>query len=272
MYRRLITTLLLSALLLSCSKTRKVGDSINDSDVASSDSGARDDISVQTDAREINGGAAGDTDSRVAGDTNSSKDDGGFTSGSPGGGYDGGIISADSAVNTTRIKCPQNEPSPGESCTDDGILCGYGDSARADCRRLYQCNKTWNDMSPLCLQPPEGYCPNTLPDGEQCEPIDYDGKEVFVGVGVECSYSSGAICYCYSCNWSRPSCKEGKAHWDCKTQTEEDCPQLAPNIGEICSTQGIECVYGDLCEQSGQVLLCSDGSWETSSKRISCSE
>lgn len=167
---------------------------------------------------------------------------------------------------TSRPICPQDEPTEGDACGDTpGLLCSYGDSPDWSCRQLVKCEGTWKHQDRNCNEPPVDYCPSKMPHGEECEVQDYAGGTVFLGSGVECNYEDKFICYCNACSRTN-ICDENQSRWECVgPPQEEECPTVAPNLGEGCSSKGRQCTYGDPCDASGQVSFCRNGIWELGS-------
>lgn len=161
-------------------------------------------------------------------------------------------------------ECPQSEPSDGGACDAAGLKCSYGEGARVDCRRNFECNgSTWVAKelfagSDSCREPPEEQCTEEMPaNGDPCE----------IGSPWPCEHGS-TLCYCPSVFECGPdgivTCPAGANHWNCVPPPADlDCPELPPNVGDGCATQGKECLYGDKCSRTtGRLMFCRNGAWE----------
>jgi hypothetical protein len=147
------------------------------------------------------------------------------------------------------------EPSIGTRCIEP-MSCEYGDAVRPECRSGYWCSEEsgwlWAKQ-PDCEQPPVGYCPTTQPAATSCD-IATSGV-------VPCEYGN-TICVC-PCGFPHVDNKCGPEVWRCDDPpTTDGCPAIAPNYGSPCSTQGLECSYGSVCDW-GYSLLCFRGIWVT---------
>jgi hypothetical protein len=150
-----------------------------------------------------------------------------------------------------RPMCPEEPPLHASDCTMPGLRCGYGSRARVDCRKLLECGFAWVDKSPTCYLPPPSHCPAARP--EQGSPCDTNLLPALLPV---CEY--GAV----TCTCGQRYFRDGSPGWQCNLPpTQPGCPQVAPNEGEGCAVQGLDCLYGPACQPGGGHRVCRDGSW-----------
>lgn len=158
--------------------------------------------------------------------------------------------------------CPKAEPGDGEPCDQDRLRCSYGDSPTPLCRRYYQCDAgSWLlDQAFPCQTLPDDYCPATPAHGDAC---------VVEVPGLPCLYEEDVSCVCVAtlAAQGRPG------NWRCYgPPPNKACPPTLPNIGEGCSTNGVQCNYAaDGCTAPpNSTVYCFEGAWEEA-ERLSCS-
>lgn len=165
-----------------------------------------------------------------------------------------------------RPVCPEEEPELGEACPRPGLVCGYGSSAMPNCRKHYQCAETgWvedphipRDRYP-CDEAPPGYCPSEPPPRDTaCTPVPARAPCVYAE--VQCSCVSGS-------HWAT-----GTDQWLCYgPPNNPQCPETLPNIGEGCSTPGVQCSYIEDCEfPPYSTVFCRLGAWEEGQRGTPC--
>ncbi len=177
---------------------------------------------------------------------------GGTSSGSGGGGGGGGNGGS---------FCPASEPFGG-SCAGvpEGLRCTYGDSTRPDCRNDWTClNGSWTTTKGICIEPPPGNCGASKPvEGTVCG-----------GEGDICTYGT-SLCICTSC--SVGPCMPPPPTWSCaEPPVTPGCPEVIPNDGSPCTTNGLTCFYGLVCSVAGAKAVCKNGAWLWD-QTISCAE
>jgi hypothetical protein len=168
-----------------------------------------------------------------------------------------------------RPQCPENAPQVGDNCDHAGLICTYGNSPNAECRRTYECNVTWkvppntppsSSMNP-CYEVPEGYCPPQAPE--------HDSECIMGPAGARqqpCEYGE-LNCYCYTghIGYLDNSGSQGSPGvWGCYGPPEDPaCPADLPNIGEGCDTPGTQCNYHfDGCISAEEnYVFCHEGVW-----------
>lgn len=130
-------------------------------------------------------------------------------------------------VPEARPQCPVQEPAVGTECGVRGLVCGYGDSPRAECRRVLECSDVWQVPEWLshlvCIDDESIGCPEASPNhGEECD-LALRDTPCFYGVN-QCSCRAGA--------------------WFCHGPPEDPrCPAILPNLGEGCDEVGVACAY-----------------------------
>lgn len=161
-------------------------------------------------------------------------------------------------------RCPEAEPTVGDPCSEPDLVCGYGDSASPTCRSYFQCAATGWILDPRtssyrCDEPPTGYCPaEPPPNGTACTPIPYRAPCVYADVSCRCvngqhwaTHNDGWLCY--------------------GPPRDPQCPQALPNIGEGCSTPGVQCSYWEDCEfPPYSTVFCYSGAWEEADRGAPC--
>ena len=181
---------------------------------------------------------------------------GGKTTVDSGNGTDGGTDGSNDAPAPS--PCPASVPDAGGACDRNGLVCGYGDDPRWDCRTIATCNGTWSVAADACPPLPPATCPATLSDasGKDCAT-----KDTF------CSYD-GLACQCTNCvEYPIEHCS-GPLTWRCDApNTDPGCPAAIPNVGIGCASEGKQCTYG--CE-NGHSRTCSDGVWVASNSPYGC--
>jgi hypothetical protein len=156
--------------------------------------------------------------------------------------------------------CPANEPREGDPCSGAGLVCGYGDSGRPDCRDIWECQSdAWHSTLSGCAQLPDGFCPTSEPDNSIACQTSSDPS-----LQGDCVYPGGVLCDCpcvqtvtdagaFICGPSQFVCYG--------PPSTAGCPAIAPNIGTPCAVQGVQCVYADPCDGLGAAVLCRAGVW-----------
>jgi hypothetical protein len=139
-------------------------------------------------------------------------------------------------------------------CDTDQLECSYGDSPTPHCRRYYLCDSgSWQlDSFFVCQELPDGYCPAEPEQAEQC---------VVEIPGLPCIYPGDVSCVCQA-HLGAPGAPGG---WNCYgPPVNTACPATLPNIGEGCSTNGVQCNYAvDGCSAPpNSTVYCFDGAWE----------
>jgi hypothetical protein len=76
-------------------------------------------------------------------------------------------------------------------------------------------------------------------------------------MGEGCTYGN-SFCYC--------GCGGGPCglpfQWQCADPpTTPGCPAIVPNDGTPCSSQGLQCTYGNVCTSAGALVNCINGLW-----------
>jgi hypothetical protein len=136
--------------------------------------------------------------------------------------------------------CPALEPSVALPCAVEGLSCTYGSSVAAYCRRYYEWGEDiWRMPQALnagCLSHPAGYCP------PEPEPEPEGGCTVGDDPTlIPCEYPRGIGCYCEG-NPQRPG---APGQWKCYGPPRNGaCPELLPNLGDGCASNGQFCSYG----------------------------
>jgi hypothetical protein len=133
--------------------------------------------------------------------------------------------------------CPHpDEPTVGR-CAKEGTRCSYGDPKNLSCLKTWTCfNGLWSPSLP-CRPEQQDACPKAEPeDASSC------------AVPVRCGYESR------SCECRR--CPSGLC-WVCS-----ECPGEPPIAGSACSSDPIECQYGDCLSEPNPVsMVCCHGRW-----------
>jgi len=156
-------------------------------------------------------------------------------------------------------QCPAEEPALDTDCPAEGIVCTYGDGVRVDCRHARRCtSSTWvvDDNVEDCHPVPAAYCPASIPEGP-CTPVTWDGQAIDSSGQAVCDYAGGTTCVCNLCRTE--GC--GGPAWECATPpANPQCPPVAPNLGQPCTTSGVACKYGFPCQGGGN-FVCKTGVW-----------
>lgn len=171
-------------------------------------------------------------------------------------------LSGERAVPGSRPICPDGVEE-GQACTEDGLWCSYGDSKTWRCRTVFSCvNATWKVIKPGC-ETPEQPCSPVPKHQSPCEPKASISDTIFTP--KRCVTQDG-YCECFICDRFLPEdseCLTEGTKWQCFSPPQNlDCPLLAPNYGEGCSTPGTYCFYGVNCNEAGMGALCRNGVWE----------
>ncbi len=173
-------------------------------------------------------------------------DDGGggvaATTGSTGPGPTGAGGSAPSG-------CPVGLPAAGTSCPGLFLMCTYGASDFVSCRASASClDDGWHiQLPPPNCEVVDPACPPEAPPPQSLCPSE----------GVKCAFAGGTQCLCTTC-FGGP-CGPPPPLWVCGTPGAE-CPEVPPNAGAPCSSEGLQCVYGDPCS-TGVDARCEGGAW-----------
>lgn len=162
-----------------------------------------------------------------------------------------------------RPHCPATEPSLGDPCNMENLVCSYGDSLTPHCRTYYECTEEagqsiWmasalvDQQAWPCLPLPSDYCPAEVPaSGDAC---------VIEAPGIPCGYAE-VSCLCSA----RTPTPGAPGSWDCYGAPRNTaCPATLPNIGEGCGEEqeGIQCNYSLVCAPPHSSVFCYRGEWE----------
>ena len=179
----------------------------------------------------------------------------GGTGGSSGGGGVGGTAGHVSP-------CPAEPPQEGADCTQEGLMCGWGDDVRGDfCRTLGACSA--------------GRWKVTLPSTTSCTPLQPIGACPTDLTGActmdaTCVKSDASSCRCTNCRPTSPLCAvASSSSWYCpQSPTTTGCPPTPPNFGETCSVEGVDCGYFSF-ECGVPDRVCTHGIW-TPGQTLGC--
>jgi hypothetical protein len=158
--------------------------------------------------------------------------------------------------------CPGADPMEGTSCDTEELVCSYGTSVTAYCRRYYRCHVgAWTSQynrQVTCISQPAEFCPGTPTQGGACVVGEVD-------VFVPCEYSGGVTCYCLG----NPVGQKGAAGtWECYAPPRNAaCPESLPNLGDGCRRDGQACHYGIVqqgCYAPYSDVYCFRGAWALS--------
>lgn len=186
------------------------------------------------------GGKSTGSGGSAAGATSSSgAAEGGEASGSGG-------VNAGGTGNSHGADCPASLPARGP-CSQDGVLCSYGDEPSPDCRDRAVCDDgEWVITRASCTSPsPPDECPDPAPASSNA--CTENGKR--------CAYGA-IICQCVGIG--------SAGTWTCTPPPNPmtNCPALAPNAGTSCDIE-VTCSYS--CNQFSENAVsarCVEGVWE----------
>jgi len=146
--------------------------------------------------------------------------------------------------------CPSSPPLMGAPCAPVGLVCGYGDDPRPNCRPQATCKATgWETPIGACPPPPTETCPPSLSEasGATC-----------TTAGAFCKYGD-VLCGCGNC-FGGPC--GGTAKWVCPDPpSNPDCPRTMPNLGIDCTKEGTSCMYGSCASGNPAGRTCKGGYW-----------
>lgn len=153
--------------------------------------------------------------------------------------------------------CGANVPENNSSCNREGLVCQYGNDPREGCRTTATCNGgMWQLAFPRCpsIVPP-AMCPATreAAQGMACSPMS-----------AVCAYD-GLFCQCTNCRSFPVERCDGPTLWRCNApNVAPNCPAVQPNLGSVCSSEGMRCGYD--CEAYGVNggRVCTGGVWTAS--------
>lgn len=175
-------------------------------------------------------------------------------------------LGVDRPIPLPRPSCPEQEPQEGTECELEGEVCGYGTEANPQCRSFYECGSSrwaradWQTLYE-CPEDALASCPSKPPEeGEDC----IVGS---AGAGFACAVGAVA-CYCVSGTGAPGT----SGRWACYgPPSDARCPALAPNVGEGCSTTGVQCEYAinGCLAAPYSTMFCFDGRWEEG-ERLPC--
>jgi hypothetical protein len=174
-------------------------------------------------------------------------------SGASGGGGSGGATTSSGTGGSSVPVCPPTEPVDGSQCDPEhvGLSCEYDEGPVVICRGYYTCGGgTWAGLFPGCSSevPAAANCPAEPPSGTCTLP---EGLEL-------CTYADGTHCGCSNCLGGPCG---GPAEWVCAPPPGGGCPATAPNFGQPCSTEGLQCSYGSCALGTQGQRNCQGGIW-----------
>jgi hypothetical protein len=161
--------------------------------------------------------------------------------------------------------CPEVEPVQGEACKNPDLVCGYGTSIMPSCRSYYRCQgEAWisdprNDQYP-CDEPASDDCPAMPPPAyTACAPVAGRAPCVYAEVSCSCIYGE---------HWAASKGDE----WLCFGPPSDPLyPKALPNVGEGCSSPGVQCSYLEDCDfPPYSTVVCRQGSWEEGERSTPC--
>jgi hypothetical protein len=130
--------------------------------------------------------------------------------------------------------CPTSPPT--EQACATGLSCSYGADLRPACRNHYDCVAgMWSAKASAC---------KAL---ESCAMRDGGVPQVGAActtIGEDCTLDGGTsgtiYCRCDQHLMTNPV----TAEWDCIGPPASPCPQIMPNVGQACASNGESCTYG----------------------------
>ena len=158
---------------------------------------------------------------------------------------------ADVAIDAPPRGCPLSPPSQGAACSPDGLVCGYGDDPRPQCRPRATCmNGSFQLALTGCPPRPTETCPATAvaANGQTC-----------TTQGAYCTYSGGAVCACSGC-LNGPCSASETWHCDAPPATA-GCPRSVPNLGTPCAVPNLVCQYGSCAAADNAQRKCLNYVW-----------
>lgn len=183
--------------------------------------------------------------------------------GDAGGPADASEDASDSGTASEEVQpCPLGPPSVGDDCSGFASRkCEYGNDIRIPCRINYVCFTTWSieyDYIPNCSVNDESHCPSVKPSSHDICDSSLQN--------VTCTYAD-TLCYCSACLYG--SCAQD-AYFYCAPQPSPQCPAIAPNTGQACSEEALDCTYGAICTQNRTKRVCTLGIWTDEVEPFSC--
>jgi hypothetical protein len=184
-------------------------------------------------------GGTGSSGSASGGTTGGSSS--GASSGATGGSSSGGVVAV----------CPQVQPSPGDGCSSEGLLCEWGSNPVPGCDPQATCTGgSWQfaTMGMQCSVGSDPSCPATfadVPQGTSCTTNH-----------ATCDYPEGRCV----CGYELPAINQT---WQCQ-QPAPGCPMPRPRLGTACAQEGQSCDYGSCTSVGGNIEQCTAGVWVTS--------
>jgi hypothetical protein len=166
------------------------------------------------------------------------------------------------ADNAARSPCPSSLPRDGAACTDDNLLCSWGDDTRFGCRQEARCSGgAWKNLTYSC-PPREPSCPARAPGetdggalgGNTCSAADLGMTCVYGEVAYTCTPCDGTLCVANKNVWFTGNLSAG-------------CPARVPNFGQACASNGLYCNYNVCADDQlvdwvfGASLECENGFW-----------
>jgi hypothetical protein len=142
--------------------------------------------------------------------------------------------------------CPANPPTQTSGACVSGLSCTYGDDLRPACRTHVDClDGMWSAQAVSACKP-------LIDCGSRDGGVPQVGAAC-TNVGEDCTLSEGpgaglVYCRCDACLTS--PCTPA---WDCKGPPPTPCPQLLPNEGQPCDTNGESCTYGSCSMSADEV-------------------
>lgn len=174
-----------------------------------------------------------------------------FTSGSGSGAAGGAIGSGGAGTGgggggSVPSACPQPQPNAGDSCTQDGLQCSWGNDPRLFCRSRLRCfGGKWETV--VTPKPWPTACTNSV----DCPKAAATGA-CTLGATLLCAYGDK---FC--------ACSIATTNWTC-SKPDPGCPPVAPNEGDKNCTGGQSCCYG-IKPDAVVKAECKNGVWQYTS-------
>lgn len=163
--------------------------------------------------------------------------------------------------------CPVEEPEDDAACSSLTQECEYGLDPRPLCRTVRVC--TSEGWVRKCEVPGEPSCVDDCPAVASSDcPETPNLEELFelcdIPEGLACvtddAQGQPVQCGCVHCEIE--DCMAEPFEWYCSTGAEQpDCPEVAPQFGQACDTEGLSCVYGSVKLQTLMRRECRNGIW-----------
>ena len=187
-----------------------------------------------------------------------------------------GLLADVNAVPSAPAACPHDLPGADTACGTTYLACEYGNDPREACRDAARCQGgTWRVQARAACKPYVATALMACPYAREQMRNEAQTCQTFREI---CLLPDNKTCVCHNCGddtYSMTPCSQPKLTWHCEPpfpKGDSACPALErPKIGDVCTSEGLSCVYPGICADLPPVV-CQAGAWHENVPPVDCSQ